>query len=430
MPFPPSDMVAAFAVHLRFKSLEQTLRERHPELAERTRFDDSQGGMLLKVALSGGRSVALAHVRMGHAIVWAVVDPVLDSEPSVWPLNTPDGALVDAVAAHASAHLAGEPVASPWRWHESEPSEMTELADLLDAAGVRVRRVAAGNGYFAYGPRYAPKLDVVGGHGGKFVEMEFPQAFVRVCLKPALGWLVDLHTPQWGGWGRLRLDRCLGRMPKPSPGLPRADVSVEEIAELLGKGPAAWDTEPPWAPPRSVAQNSGFPEPSLMEGLFEDSPIQERLSGWGESLEGRNILTSEKTAQHRMSALAPPQITDAVLRQLTALGFSDLMAGGAGIPIESSAFHFEWRSTAKNLAAPEIQRLNGLAAAAGDDLPKRLIVITSGGLTRPAADFTDKAKAYAFRLNRATGSLTALNSLADEALLPVQAPGERALEPW
>lgn len=84
----------------------------------------------------------------------------------------------------------------------------------------------------------------------------------------------------------------------------------------------------------------------------------------------------------------------------------------------SAAVHF------LHLLADEIQRLNGLAAAAGDDLPKRLIVITSGGLTRPAADFADKAKVYAFRLNRATGRLTALNSLADEALLPVRAPGE------
>ncbi|WP_225850620.1 hypothetical protein [Streptomyces sp. HPF1205] len=430
MPFPPSDMVAAFAVHLQFKSLEQALRKRHPALAERTGFDDSQGGMLLKVALTGGRSVALAHVRMGHAIVWAVVDPVLDSEPSVWPLNTPDDALVDAVAAHASAHLGGEPVASPWRWHESEPSEMTELADLLDAAGIRVRRVAAGNGYFAYGPRYALKLDIVGGYGGKFVEMEFPEAFVRVCLKPALGWLVDVHTPQWGGWGRLRLDRCLGRMSSPRPGLPRADVSVEEIAELLRKGPATWDMESPWTASPSRAESSGFPEPMLLEGLFEDSPVQEMLPEWRESLGGSAALDDEGTARHRVGPLAPQEITKAVLRQLTVLGFSDLQAGGAGVPIESGAFHFEWRSAAKDLSAPEIQRLNGLAAAAGDDLPKRLIVITSGGLTRPAADFADKAKAYAFRLNTATGRLTALNSLADEAALPVQAPGERALEPW
>ncbi|WP_256256012.1 hypothetical protein [Streptomyces sp. MUSC 14] len=77
-----------------------------------------------------------------------------------------------------------------------------------------------------------------------------------------------------------------------------------------------------------------------------------------------------------------------------------------------------------------MQRLNGLAAAAGEDLPKRLIVITGAGLTRPAADFADKAKAYAFRLNQATGRLAALNSRAREAFLPTEAPGARELEPW
>ncbi|WP_406440568.1 hypothetical protein OHB00_34220 [Streptomyces sp. NBC_00631] len=39
----------------------------------------------------------------------------------------------------------------------------------------------------------------------------------------------------------------------------------------------------------------------------------------------------------------------------------------------------------------ENQRLNGLAAAAGEEVPKRLIVIASGEISRPAADFADRA---------------------------------------
>lgn len=133
MPFPPGDMVAAFGRHLHFKSLEQALCDRHPELADRVIFDDANHPMHLKVTLSGRRSVVLAQVRMGYTIVWAVMDPVLNSEPSVWPLDTPDEVLVDAVHAVASAHLADVPVPSPWRWNEGEPSDMTDLADLLDA---------------------------------------------------------------------------------------------------------------------------------------------------------------------------------------------------------------------------------------------------------------------------------------------------------
>ncbi len=70
MPFPPRDMVAALGIHMHFQTLEQTVRERHPELAERVRFHDSEGLMLLKVLLSGTQSVGLALVRMGHSIVW------------------------------------------------------------------------------------------------------------------------------------------------------------------------------------------------------------------------------------------------------------------------------------------------------------------------------------------------------------------------
>ncbi|MFI6032853.1 hypothetical protein ACIBBD_01470 [Streptomyces sp. NPDC051315] len=429
MPFPPGDMVAAFGLHLHFQSLAQALRERHPELAERVVFDDSQGRMLLKVLLSGSQSVGLAHVRMGHSIVWAVLDPVLNSEPSLWPLNTPDDVLVDAVHAHASAQLTGEPLPSPWRWNECEPSEMTELADLLDMRGVRVRRVVAGNGYFAYGPRHAPKLDVLDGREGAFLEAELPDAFVRVSLKPTLGWLVDVHTPRWGGWGRVDLAWCLRTTSSSIPGVPQADVSVEELADLLCKGPEAWDMEPPWAPPEPATLPSPKPRSALQDSLFPDLPEQ-TAPEWMEEFTDLLDGLEESAPERRPGPMTPREITEAVLHQLTTLGFSDLVAGEADVPIESEVFHIEWRSTGKDLSAPEIQRLNGMAAAAGEDLPKRLILITGGGLTRPAAEFADKAKAYAFHLDRTTGRLIALNSRARETSLPVEAPGARELDPW
>ncbi|WP_079176835.1 hypothetical protein [Streptomyces sp. MUSC 14] len=326
-------MVAAFGRHLHFQSMEQALRERHPELAGRVHFDDSRGRMLLKVALSGVQSVGLAHVRMGHAIVWAVVDPVLDSEPSVWPVDTPDDVLVDVVHAHASSHLTGEPVASPWRWHESEPCEMTELADLLDARGVRVRRVAAGNRYFAYGPRLSPKLDIVGERNESFMEAEFSEAFVRVFLKPTLGWLVDLHRPEWGGWGRVELDWCLKRRPTPTPGVPRAEVSVAEIADLLCKGPEAWETEPPWVSPRLGTPIPGEFGSALQESVFADLPVQSDVPEWeGEFTEFADEPTEKKSPELRQGPLTPREIREAVLQQLTALGFSDLLEGEADIP--------------------------------------------------------------------------------------------------
>ncbi len=50
-------MVAALGIHMHFQTLERTMRERHPELAERVRFHVT--------ASSGG------------------MDPVLNSEPTL-----------------------------------------------------------------------------------------------------------------------------------------------------------------------------------------------------------------------------------------------------------------------------------------------------------------------------------------------------------
>jgi hypothetical protein len=421
-------MIAAFSRHLHFQGLERTLRERHPELADRVHFDDTQGRMVVKVALSDTQSVALGHVRMGHTVVWAVVDPVLNSDPLVWPPDTPDEVLVDALHAVATAHLTGEPVPSPWRWNESAPSEMTELADLLDARGIHVLRVAAGNGYFPYGPRHEPRLAIETRREGDFLEAGFPEGFARVSLKPALGWMVDVHLPRWDGWGRVALGRCLRRRSRLQPGVPRTDLSVAEIAELLCRGPQAWETEPHWAPPRLGAPSAAGSVSALQEPLFADLPVQrsllDRAAGGGDANAGEGLGSPPSRG------LTPREITGAVLDQLTAFGFTDLMEGAAEAPIESDAFHLQWHGGTKDVSKSEMQRLNGLAAAAGEDVPKRLILITGGGLTRPAAAFADEAKAFVFHLDRTTGRLTALNRRAAEAMPPAGEPGWPGLDPW
>ncbi|MEU0406244.1 hypothetical protein ABZ307_00250 [Streptomyces griseorubiginosus] len=407
MPFPPGDMVAAFSRHLHFKSLEQALLDRHPEVADRVRFDDTSRLMHLKVTLSAGRSVALAQVRMGFSTVWCVMGPELDSEPSVWPLDTPDEVLVDALHAVASARITGEAVSSPWRWNESEPSDMTELADLLDSRGMRVRRVAAGNRYFASGPRHDAKLDIAGRDDGCFVEADFPDAFVRVSLKPALGWLVDVHVPEVEAWGRVDLAWNLWGRTLPAPGVPRADASVAEIVDVLGRGLKAWDLEVSVGP-------AGRDVPDWLEGLDIDP----------------NELVEDSAPVDGRGSLGPRQLTDSVLDQLTSCGFGDLEEGDAETPIRSQAFHIEWHNRAKNLSTSEVQRLNGLAAAAGDQVPKRLILITTAGISRPAADFADTAKAFVFCVDPTTGRLMGLNSRAREVRLPDTDPAGQNPEPW
>ncbi|QDI73436.1 hypothetical protein CD934_23720 [Streptomyces calvus] len=413
------------------RTLEQTLRERHPELADRVHLGDAEGRTFLKVDLTGGRSVVLLRARLGHADVWVIEDLDLDSAPSVWPVTTPDDVLVDAAHAAASAHLSGLPLPSPWRWHESEPSEVTELADLLDAQGVRVLRVAASNRCFPYGPRHAPKLDVVGGGRARAIlEAELPEAFVRVSLKPTLGWTVDVHSPAWDGWSRIDLGWCLRGRSFPVPGMPSAKASVREISELLCRGPQAWDIEPAWKPPRPDTLLPPESVPALQEALFTVAREQEAEPDWFTGF--LRLWDADAVSAHHGTAGLPSasEVAEAVLEQLTDLGFADVREGSAGNPIESDSFHIAWHSGRKSLSISEVQKLNGLAAAAGEDVPKRLILITGTGLTRPAAEFADEAKAFVFYLDRTTGGLFSSNSRAYEALLPGRDPVRRELEPW
>ncbi|WP_127356029.1 hypothetical protein [Actinacidiphila soli] len=63
MPFPPSDMVAAYGIHLHFQALERMLLERHPKLAGRVYFNSAEPHRYLRVKLSGDEGVGLALVR-------------------------------------------------------------------------------------------------------------------------------------------------------------------------------------------------------------------------------------------------------------------------------------------------------------------------------------------------------------------------------
>ncbi len=402
MSFPPGDMVAAVGTHLHFQRLERLLHERHLELGDRVHVNSTGSQLYLMVKLPGDRGVMLSRSRLGHAFVWLIVDPVLGSEPSVWPLDTSGEVLVDAVHAHATGHLAGVPVASPWRWHESEPSDMTELADLLAEREVHVQRVAAGNRYFAYGPRYEPKLHIADRREGAYVEARLSDIFVRISIKASVGWLVDMHHPERGAWTRIDLGGSLGRTKLPTPGMPRADVPVSRIADLICDGPKAWvESGAPWEtsrPPRASAETWSDVE----ESLFLTLPA----------------LRSAGAREHM----------DAVLEQLTTFGFGDIREGGPDSPIHSDTYHVDWSGRTKDLSTSEIQRLNGLAAAAGEDLPKRLIVIINGGLSRPAAEFADKAKAFVYSLNPATGRLNPLNSRAYDLLPPRTEPSRYSLE--
>ncbi|MEV8476426.1 hypothetical protein [Streptomyces sp. NPDC051173] len=376
MPFPTSDTLASFGTYIRFQTLGQTLAERYPELAHRIEVAET-APFYLKVDLDGKRGVMLAHVRFPYTIMWGLTGPGLAAGTSVLPLDTSEEALVDAVHAHVTAHLTSTPLPSPWRWHESEHSDLTELADLLDAQGVAVRRVAAGNRYSLHGPAYAPEL-VSPRHPSPHVDATVDGHEVRISLKPRLGWMVDLWCPEVDLWTRIDLNRSLGRPLSPVPGVPQAALSVDDLAELIGDGPRAWEIE-------------------------EVGHIKEERAIGSGSLGYQDLFLT-------------------VLGQLGTFGFTDVYEGDTENPLRSEHFHIALHRPEKDLSAPALKALNGEAAAAGDDVPKRLMVITRSGLSKPAAAFADQAKAFVFQIDERTGRLTGLHGRAREVLPPRDKP--------
>ncbi|MFJ7261275.1 hypothetical protein ACIQV2_14010 [Streptomyces globosus] len=387
MGFPTSDVLAAHGKWMYFSGFADELRERHPELASRVHFNSGGPLLFVKVMLSGESGVALAITRMGTIDAFTLITPELGSLPSVWAPGTPREVLVDALAAHATARLAGEPVPSPWRWNQSERSDVTDLADLLAGSGVTVRRVVAGNRWFAYGAPLAPKVGIVEGARGDLVEAELGGGvIVRASLMPRLGWLLHHHAADpSGAWGRIDLGVALWGRSRPTPGLPVTEADVQRIAELIAGGPAKGSED------------------------ILHAPV-----GW--------------------SAPPPPfgyHLEDAVLAQLPLLGFRDLGPGDEEVLARSGTYHVLWRAGRdRNLSKPELERLNGVAAAAGSDRPKRLILVTDGRLSKPAAAFADQARAFVFHADPETGRLEAVNPLAREAMPPWDDPRKHDPEPW
>ncbi|MFF3654432.1 hypothetical protein [Streptomyces olivochromogenes] len=421
MAFPSGDMVAAFDKFLYFQSLESALLERHQEMADRVEFSSSVP-FHLKVKLSGGRSVVLARVTFKHQVAWTISDPTLHSEPSVWQLDTSVEVLADALHARASAYLSDAPMPSPWCWNESEPSDTTRLADLLETQGVRVRRVVAGNRWFARGSRATPELVLVRESAGAYVDAELADAFVRISVKPALGWLVDAYIRDWGAWGRVDLARSLWGRKGTAPGLPRTDVSVGELADLIGKGPAHWGENFPWEPVRRSATRGRIPS-SRQDSLF---PVEAPERGFLPYFE-----EEPETEPGGSVSAAGKGIAQAIVDQLTMLGFGDVRTGNSVAPVYSDSYHVQVRDDgAKDLSLSEIQRLNGLAAAAGEDVPKRLILVTGAGISRQAAAFADEAKAFVFRIDSSTARLAPLTTRTRQVMLPDTAPRDHDLDPW
>jgi hypothetical protein len=375
VPLPISDEMAGFAEFMRFKSLEDLLRQRAPEYAERIERPDT-APLHLKIRLDDGTGVLLGWLSKLPG-AWVIIDPQsAQSVARVWSLDTPDEVLIEALRVRAAARLAGASEPVPWRWGEAVESEATQLGELLEAEGFSIVSVVAGNRVFAVKPETSDgaMVWIAPASDGDYVRASIGRAEVRVALKPELGWVADVLMSDESHWRRLDLGRLLTGQPSVVPGVLGESRDVPLLARTL----ATAITE--------FASTSG-----------------------GESLSSAALLPPP-SARSRSSELA-----SGVASQLHAMAFGDIEVHDDPVaPLRSKTFHVAWRASEEDrLRLPELQRLNGIAAAAG----KLLMVISAGLVTRPALSFADEARAFVFDFDPRPGVLFNGNSRCAGAYL-------------
>jgi hypothetical protein len=378
MPFPTSDEMAAVGAQIYYRSLEKLLRQRAPEYAERVERPDAPP-FYLKVRLDDRTSVMLT--LLSRSGVWVIADPQsAQSQPRVWSADTPREVLIEALKVRVAAQLEGTPEPSPWRWDEAVTSAPTELADLLAAEGFTISSVIAGNRVVATGAELSSGQIILDAlhRDGAYVRAGFEQLHVHVALKPTLGWVADVRIPDERQWRRLDLGRLITGHPSAVPGISAESLTVPRLAGTLAANASGL-----------LGASGGEPVPSPLLG--------DRLV---------RSVPSEQSGRELASYVAT---------QLHAMTFGDIEVRDDSVaPLRSQSFHVVWRGNPEgSLGLPELQRLNGVAAAAG----KPLMVISAGHVTRRALDFADDAKAFVFRLDTRLGVLFNGNDRCAEAYL-------------
>lgn len=380
MSFPTHDMLDGISKLLYFQSLETRLRERAPELADRIERPDISP-FYLKVRLEGGTGVVLSPAKIGGHWVWGLIDPGSRSSPRVWSLHTPAETLVKALHVRATARLARTREPSPWCWDEREESALTELADLLTVEGLEVQSVVVENRDFVLpgAAPYDPAIHTAQRADGAFLTARLDRLNVRVALKHSLGWTADIRHTQHSDWQRLDLRHLMTGHRASLPGIAPDAVDVQDLAKSL----AAATDELRGAPTGGRASS-----PRLADAL----------------------PTPGARARHSGFELA-----DSVAAQLRAMTFGDIEATrDPNQPLRSDILQVVWWDRPRDLGLQEIQRLNGRAATE----EKKLLVIVGSHITRPAEEFSDRAKAFVFYLDSSLGWLFGGNERGTESYLP------------
>ncbi|MFC5197788.1 hypothetical protein [Streptomyces kaempferi] len=390
MQIPWGDMSSAMGAFFAYQRVESALRERHPDLNDRLRMQESVGGRratALTVTVDDDTKTLLWMTRFGrpydYRLFWHIYGPADGGTPRIWDPQTGEDVLADAFHERTTAWRDRREEVSPWKWDEPEMYQIVRLADALAERGIPVAQVVANNRLRA---TLAPKgweARSFRQHDGDFLVVQNGPRTVRVSCKPTLGWIVDVHDLEHGVQWRLDLNNLIHGQASLTPGTPLPDIDTTRLANVIEE---------------------------LLDHPFVFAPGPEavtKIETLGNNGSERLTLCSKEVVPP-----SPHVLVTEVVAQLRSMGFTDMeLSSSDGSPFSSGGVHVVWWERSKDLGTSDVKQLYADATVEG----KRLVVVINGGITRPATDFANRAKAFIFHLYRDSGRVRPANKLAQEA---------------
>jgi hypothetical protein len=383
--YPWSSESSGMGHLLAYQRAEAALHARHPELSDRIEMHSPLSSLpaMLSVRISGGRRVLLWLTRFArphdYYPFWLIAGPDDEGLPRIWDAVTSPEVLADAVRERVRAFEEQHVEASPWRWDEPDgQASIVRLADALAGSSFDVRLVVSGNRI-----RTTQTVDGVEAfpfreHEGDFLEFKVGHRSVRISRKKEIGWLADVHDPELDVQWRIDLHWLLDKEAGSLPGYTEDDQVLGRLHQVIEA--AVWD-----GPPENVVNSP----PSKGD---------------------RPRIAADRD---RSDSLSPQQALQVTMRELLALGFADVTIEGDAESASLTSETLSIASTArpKALGLADVKHLYADASIA----KKRLMVLLrTGGMTRPAEEFANRAGALVFWADKKTGLLAPYGGLARE----------------
>jgi hypothetical protein len=362
MGFPTSDEIASFSNFLRLSGIRDMVVSARPELKNVTSAGSTAGNALtieLPAHPAGSHNrVVLGQVRSHHVTHWLLGGPRPHGlVTSAWELDTEEEYLRDAVLATYDACLAKSEVPSPWRWAEPTPTFVVQVADALADAGIAVDAVASSNRLVPDPSARDDESKTIPPSFGDALRVELEWGTATLAHKPSLGWVLDANDRVITR--RLDLGLFATGGPSVAPGCATDDPAALAKAVARGVREGRWDSL------EGQLRHSGI--------VYSNQPLLYATAWW-----------------------------------MRELGYPLAEVVDFESPRVISAQHVV--TAAKRCGLGDVQR--AFAQATVED--KALVMFATGGYTRDAVKWADKAHLPLFNLWADQYQLSAASSLAEE----------------